>query len=236
MKNNTVIENLVSFTDALHNSLKNENKEWEHRWRLRITKLLTKLPSGRGFDRTLVEDVTDRKVSFVTSFHHMNENGAYDGWTHHKVSAEATLVGLKVVVTGPNRNDIKAYIHDVFHDVLTAIDDTKYQVPGEAGFCDACACGLPTVDLEKIHTCLTPPVWIEPEWFEWNVNIQVHKTWVADGFELTDDKAHDIMARHLSYANGSEIKCKVTASPDAEDVAKTQGYKSAADRSRKKGI
>lgn len=67
-----------------------------------------------------------------------------------------------------------------------------------------------------------------PKFYKWTVEIEVAEAWVADGFDLTDRRAHDIMTHHLSYANGNEIKCKVVARPKDHDVATEQGYKTTA--------
>src|SRR5882672_3309038 len=42
------------------------------------------MPSGSGFDAGTILDLeksTGEKLVFITSFHHMNEHGSYDGWT-----------------------------------------------------------------------------------------------------------------------------------------------------------
>lgn len=50
----------------------------------------------------------------------MDDNGFYDGWTEHKVTVTASLVfGMKIAISGPNRNDIKDYIHQTFESILS---------------------------------------------------------------------------------------------------------------------
>lgn len=71
------------------------------------------------------------------------------------------------------------------------------------------------------------------QWYKWTVEIQVHKTWVEDGFELTNERAHSMLARTLPYANNAELKAKVISSPDPDAIAREQGYKDAADRKRR---
>jgi hypothetical protein len=61
---------------------------------------------------------------------------------------------------------------------------------------------------------------------KWVVEIEVSDTWVEDGFDLTDERMHRIVAEHLSYAYGSEIRCKVLERPDDAVIAEVQGYKS----------
>lgn len=78
------------------------------------------LPSGSGFDScTQIESVTHHRVVFKTAFHHMDDGGFYDGWTEHRVTAEADLaLGFTVRVSGKNRNGIKDYIADTFYAYL----------------------------------------------------------------------------------------------------------------------
>ena len=79
------------------------------------------LPSGSGFDSGTTIDLdnsNDKKITFITSFHHLNENGFYDGWTEHKVIIRPTFYGIDIKVTGKDRNDIKDYIGEMFSHVL----------------------------------------------------------------------------------------------------------------------
>lgn len=59
---------------------------------------------------------------------------------------------------------------------------------------------------------------------KWTVEIAVAETWVEDGFDITDERMHDIMTSTLSWAYGHEIACKVLTRPPDEDVAKAMGY------------
>lgn len=80
---------------------------------------MTHAPSGSGFDsgtKLVEEECSSKALVFTTSFHHMDEHGSYDGWTEHKVFARPDFIfGILVTVSGPNKNDIKAYITDRFH-------------------------------------------------------------------------------------------------------------------------
>jgi hypothetical protein len=66
--------------------------------------------------------------------------------------------------------------------------------------------------------------------FQWTVEIEVDETWVADGFDLTDERAHDIMCHALPFAYGYEIKARVLSAPDPDTIARAQGYESDAQR------
>jgi hypothetical protein len=60
--------------------------------------------------------------------------------------------------------------------------------------------------------------------FTWTVSITVDETWVADGFDLTEERLHDIMARALPYAFGHEFSGKVLEAPPPNDIRVAQGY------------
>lgn len=80
-------------------------------------------PSGSGFDcGTRLIGLTDKKIVLATDFHHMNDVGMYVGWSHHKIIVTPVLnkFVFNMRVTGPNRNGIKEYISDMFHDFLNA--------------------------------------------------------------------------------------------------------------------
>jgi hypothetical protein len=61
--------------------------------------------------------------------------------------------------------------------------------------------------------------------FKWTVEFEVDETWVADGFDLTDERALQMLANDLSYAYGHELGAKVLKAPKPEAVRKAQGYK-----------
>lgn len=53
----------------------------------------------------------------------------------------------------------------------------------------------------------------------------MHKTWVEDGFDLTDERAHEMMTREISSAYGHEVKARVLDAPPRKAIRKEQGYK-----------
>ena len=59
---------------------------------------------------------------------------------------------------------------------------------------------------------------------KWTVEFSVDSTWVADGFDLTDERAKEMLNNDLKYAYGHELKAKVTKYPSAEKVARLQGF------------
>lgn len=114
---------------ARENCLAHGNDEWNTRHKEHADKLASEfLPSGSGFDAGTKIDWTrtrpDRLV-FLTSFHHMDENGMYDGWTEHSVIVTASLaLEIDIRVTGRDRNDIKEYIAETFQYSLTQEGNT----------------------------------------------------------------------------------------------------------------
>lgn len=64
--------------------------------------------------------------------------------------------------------------------------------------------------------------------FTWVVKLGVSKTWVEDGFELTDERALEMLDKVLPWAIiGMELSARVIARPNRDLIAKAQGYKSA---------
>ncbi len=59
---------------------------------------------------------------------------------------------------------------------------------------------------------------------KWTVELYVDDNWVADGFDLTDERAKGMLAKALPYSYNSEIDAKVIGRPAARRVARLQGY------------
>ena len=102
--------------------LVSDNPAWIEAAEERQERIVNLLPSGSGFDSgTKLESATNKKIVFSTSFHHMDENGYYCGWTDHKVVVQADFVGgFDLTVSGRNRNNIKEYIADTFCNMLNS--------------------------------------------------------------------------------------------------------------------
>lgn len=62
----------------------------------------------------------------------------------------------------------------------------------------------------------------------WTVQFSVDESWVADGFDLTEERAKEMLNCDLRYAYGHEIGAKVLKAPAALRVGKLQGYKDGA--------
>jgi hypothetical protein len=81
------------------------------------------MPSGSGIDTGTTLDFarsSPNKLVFLFGYHHMDENGYYDGWTDHKCIVTPSLAfGIDIKITGSNRNDIKDYLYQTFEMALT---------------------------------------------------------------------------------------------------------------------
>lgn len=124
-------KNYIALAESIQagaNCAASGNEEWLERWTGRIERIMETAPSGSGFDSGTEIDVskcTDERLVFTTSYHHMNENGMYDGWTDHTITVKANLLfGFTVSVSGRNRNDIKEYIAEVFNDWLSMEEES----------------------------------------------------------------------------------------------------------------
>jgi len=71
--------------------------------------------------------------------------------------------------------------------------------------------------------------------FTWVVELGVSETWVEDGFDLTNERALEMLSKDLGYAfNDIELSARVIARPNQNLVAQAQGYKSFKDKESKK--
>lgn len=124
MQTKTLYQHIASTLDALRRCEETNNNEWSTKHSnllLWIEKNL--LPSGAGFDNGTkidFENSSTNKLVFETAFHHMNDVGYYDGWTKHKITLRPDLIfGFTLSISGPDRNNIKDYIHETFEYTLT---------------------------------------------------------------------------------------------------------------------
>lgn len=120
-----VYQRIASLLNAIAYCEKSNNTEWLAKHRETLENVCSNyLPSGSGIDSgtTLESESTDSKLILSTAYHHMDENGYYDGWTQHIVTVRPSFdtCGFSLTISGKNRNDIKDYLHDVFTVALTA--------------------------------------------------------------------------------------------------------------------
>lgn len=59
---------------------------------------------------------------------------------------------------------------------------------------------------------------------EWTVRIYVDPKWVEDGFNLTDEKAREMLENFLPFAYSSELGAKVIDGPHPKIIRQLKGY------------
>jgi hypothetical protein len=124
LEQRTVAEQLSSAIVARKNcESRDDVGGWMAKWSEVISNVeKNHLPHGAGFDNgtTIMLDHSDEcMMAFETSFHHMDDNGMYDGWTEHKVFVRSAFNGFEIEITGDDRNDILDYIAEVFECALS---------------------------------------------------------------------------------------------------------------------
>lgn len=91
------------------------------------------LPSGSGVDSGTVIDLeqsTSKQLVLNAAFHHMDENGYYNGWTHYVVRVKANLSsGIELVVSWPkgekDYNETSDYLSELFYVNLKEESDYR---------------------------------------------------------------------------------------------------------------
>ena len=111
--------NAISATVEMKDNEYHQTAEWKDRHEDLIESLVKQhLPHGSGFDCGTKIDLDAShadKLVFTTEFHHMNENGYYDGWTAHTVTVTPSLArAFNLRISGRNRNDIKDMMYQDF--------------------------------------------------------------------------------------------------------------------------
>ena len=100
-----------------------KHKEWEGKHEDKLNEIFNNLPSGSGIDSGMKFDWNKskpEKLIFTFGFHHMDENGGYDGWTDHTlVITPSFSSGYDLRITGKDRNMVKEYLYDLFYELFT---------------------------------------------------------------------------------------------------------------------
>lgn len=81
----------------------------------------TYMPVGGDIEdtRLVLAESTQNTLVFSCSFHHMNRNGFYDGYTYHKIKVmPSMLFEIDVRARGQNKNDVKDYLEEIFFYAL----------------------------------------------------------------------------------------------------------------------
>lgn len=132
---------------AMLNCKKSNNLDWLHRHQDTITQICSEvMPHGSGIDgEDIYLDVQrskpERLVFTRVDFHHMDENGFYDGWTEHDAIVTPSLsFGHEIKITGKDRDEIKDYLAELIDDALSmtlyySIDLNRYISERHIGAC-----------------------------------------------------------------------------------------------------
>lgn len=120
----TVASCVAHLISAIRSCERSSNQLWQTHHESALDKLTREhFPSGSGIDAgvTLLHDkCSETTLVMQTSFHHMNDAGMYDGWTEHRVTIRASLIGeFSIQVSGRDRNRIKDYLADVFLEAMS---------------------------------------------------------------------------------------------------------------------
>lgn len=62
--------------------------------------------------------------------------------------------------------------------------------------------------------------------YKWTVEVEMDPMWVADGFDLTDERAVDMVRAYMPHVYGHEVRARVLSRPPDEAVATEMGFKS----------
>jgi hypothetical protein len=125
-----LIDEIANLIVAYKNSVASGNAEWRDRHMNAIEEIAReKLPSGSGIDGGTKIDVKasnvgtvhkgPEKIVLTAGYHHMDENGFYSGWTNHTITVSPSFDGLDIKISGPNKNDVKEYLGEVYYEALT---------------------------------------------------------------------------------------------------------------------
>jgi hypothetical protein len=113
---------IASTLQAIRNCEKAGNSEWFDKHHESLRELIALLPSGSGIDNgTRIEEdcCREERLVFTLGFHHMNDNGMYDGWTEHTLTVVPSFDGIDLKISGRDRNGIKEYLYETYHYALT---------------------------------------------------------------------------------------------------------------------
>lgn len=127
MKTVKLFKRLAQLAEQHSNCITANNTEWKRRSQDEIEQLVKDyLPSGSGVDNGTKFDFdasmkqAGKVLVFNTAYHHMNENGMYDGWTEHAIIVKPSLAhDFSLSVSGKDRNEIKEYLAEIYSSALS---------------------------------------------------------------------------------------------------------------------
>lgn len=118
-----LFRSIVSTLNAIANCRKSGDAQWIDNHEADLDWMEKQLPSGSGIDcgcKIDREKSTDNRLVVTFSFHHMDENGMYCGWSDYKCIVTPSLqFDHSIRITGRDRNGLKDYLHETFDYCLT---------------------------------------------------------------------------------------------------------------------
>ena len=88
-----------------------------------VARAMKDAPSGSGIDcgTHISASSTSKQLVFTANYHHMTENGYYDGWTYYTIVVRPSLkYTIEITISGRDRNNVKDYLWDVYFNWLTS--------------------------------------------------------------------------------------------------------------------
>lgn len=128
----TLCSLLASLVDAYHrcclHTANEAQREWASRHAQTVAQLTDLLPHGSGLDGVVLCEIalsTEDKLVITAEYHHMNENGYYDGWATYTLTVRPSLAhGFTVHASGGSREarryaaDTREYLAEIFEAAL----------------------------------------------------------------------------------------------------------------------
>ncbi len=122
---NPLYKALASTIAARLNCIESDNTEWIGKHHDRIDALQDLLPSGSGIDcgtKVDLDNSTGEKIVLTADYHHMNENGMYDGWSNGTITITPSLAHtINIDFDWPLEGDdcdLLDYLHQTYHWAL----------------------------------------------------------------------------------------------------------------------
>lgn len=131
----TIAAAISGLVQAIANCKRSGNAEWLDKHSANLDQLERELPSGSGIDSGTQIDrdkTTADRIVLTFGYHFMDDSGSYGGWLDYTAIIQPTFTGLDVTIKGRNRNDIKDYLNDVYHHVLSTIVRHRYDVASDS--------------------------------------------------------------------------------------------------------
>ena len=117
MEPKTLAATMFDLQLAIDNCERSGNTEWLAKHRASLRALCKLLPSGSGIDngtKLVAIQAKPERIELSCGFHHMNDQGSYDGWTEHTIRITPSFDGINITISGRDRNQIKDHLHEVF--------------------------------------------------------------------------------------------------------------------------